>query len=84
MGTGEYIYDNYVKPLLSDFMGSIFEEICRQYLYRPDIYQSLPFMFGKLGIWWGTSPEKKQEEEKKSMLQRYVIVVSWRNPPRPS
>ncbi|MEZ3436655.1 MAG: DUF234 domain-containing protein [Lachnospiraceae bacterium] len=64
MGTGEYIYDNYVKPSLSDFMGSIFEEICRQYLYRPDIYQSLPFMFGKLGICWAQTQKKAGGREK--------------------
>lgn len=63
MGTGKNIYENRVKPLISDYMGNIFEEICRQYLYQPDIYQSLPFLFGRLGRWWGTNPEKKQEEE---------------------
>lgn len=63
MGTGEFVYSEFVKPQLNAFMGSIFEEICRQYLYRPDICRSLPFFFGRLGRWWGTNPVKKQEEE---------------------
>lgn len=63
MGTGQYIYTDHVKPNLNAFMGSIFETICRQYLYRPDIYPDLPFFFGKLGRWWGNNPQKRCEEE---------------------
>ncbi len=63
MGTGEFVYTEYVRNQIRSFMGSVFEEICRQYLYRPDVYQTLPFFFGKLGRWWGTNPAKKREEE---------------------
>ncbi len=63
MGVGETIYETMVKPQLNSFMESIFEDICRQYLYRPDIYHTLPFMFGKMGRWWGTNPKEKREEE---------------------
>lgn len=63
MGTGEFVYENITKPNLSDFMGRIFEEMSKQYLYLPEIYQSLPFMFGKIGRWWGSNPEEKREEE---------------------
>ncbi len=63
MGTGEFVYTEFVRTQISSFMGSVFEEICRQYLYRPDVYQTLPFFFGKLGRWWGTNPAKKREEE---------------------
>lgn len=63
MGTGEFLYTEYIKPQINSFMGNIFEDICRQYLYRPDVYQSLPFFFGKLGRWWGTNAAKKREEE---------------------
>lgn len=44
-------------------MGFIFEEICRQYLYQPEIYTTLPFLFGKMGRWWGTNPQKHRQEE---------------------
>lgn len=63
MGTGEFLYTEYIKPQINSFMGNIFEDICRQYLYRPDVYQSLPFFFGKLGRWWGMNAAKKREEE---------------------
>ena len=63
MNAGTFIYENHIKPQLNDFMGSIFEDICRQYLYRPDIYPTLPFPFGTLGRWWGSNPAKKRQEE---------------------
>lgn len=63
MGTGPFIYETQVRPNLSSFMGKIFEVICRQYLYMPGIYQSLPFPFGTLGRWWGTDKKKQREEE---------------------
>ena len=31
-GVGEQVYDSIVKPQMNDFMGSVFEEICKQYL----------------------------------------------------
>lgn len=40
-GVGEQVYRTLVLPQLSDFMGHIFEEICKQYLYLPDIYSSV-------------------------------------------
>ena len=41
-GIGETIYEVSVKPQISHFMGYIFEEICKQYLYLPQIYMTLP------------------------------------------
>lgn len=83
MGTGDFVYSDFVKPQLNAFMGSIFEEICRQYLYRSDVYRTLPFFFGKLGRWWGTNPAKKQEEEIDIVAlgenQMLLGECKWRN-----
>ncbi len=62
-GMGEALYYMAVKPRLGDFMGSIFEEICRQYLFLPEVYTSLPFFLGNIGRWWGSNPVKKCQEE---------------------
>lgn len=62
-GIGEIIYVNQVKPQMSDFMGSIFEEMCLQYIYSPEIYQTLPFPIGNSGRWWGTNQTLKCQEE---------------------
>lgn len=62
-GRGKDFYYMAVRPQIDSFMGSIFEEICRQYLFRTDIYPSLPFPPGEVGRWWGTNPVKKCPEE---------------------
>lgn len=62
-GVGGQVYETAVRPQLSDFMGSIFEEICRQYLYLPQIYAGLPFPVGETGRWWGSNPKTKKQEE---------------------
>ncbi len=62
-GVGRQIYEMIVLPQLSDFMGEVFEEICQQYLYLPQIYSTLPFMLGETGHWWGNNPKAKRQEE---------------------
>ena len=83
MGLGETVYETMVKPQLNSFMGSIFEEICKQYLYRPEIYRILPFLFGKLGRWWGTNPKEKREEEMDivAVSDKQILLgeCKWRN-----
>ena len=63
MGLGEVVYDQIVKPQISDYMGKVFEEICRQYLFEPQVYVSFPFLYGKVGRWWGTDPRSRRQEE---------------------
>lgn len=82
-GIGETIYDVSVKPQLSHFMGYIFEEICKQYLYLPPIYKTLPFMAGEFGRWWGNNPKKKQQEEIDLMAENGSEAIfgecKWKN-----
>jgi AAA+ ATPase superfamily predicted ATPase len=44
-------------------MGWVFEDICRQYLWRENIAELLPFFFQKLGRWWGNDPLRRTESE---------------------
>lgn len=46
MGTGEFVYTEFVRTQISSFMGSVFEEICRQYLYRPESIRHCRFSSG--------------------------------------
>lgn len=62
-GLGKWIYENKVKGQLADFMGSVFEEICIQHLYRPDVIENAPFFYGSVGRWWGTDPRIKSQVE---------------------
>ena len=84
-GIGETIYEVSVKPQISHFMGYIFEEICKQYLYLPQIYMTLPFPTGEFGRWWGNNPKKKRQEEIDLMAENGSEAIfgecKWRNEP---
>jgi AAA+ ATPase superfamily predicted ATPase len=52
-----------IKPQLSTFMGSVFEDICKQWLWQENAAGRLPFTFTDAGRWWGNDPVHKQEAE---------------------
>jgi AAA+ ATPase superfamily predicted ATPase len=52
-----------IRPQISAYMGGVFEEICKQYLWRQNIAKQLPFLFTDAGRWWGTHQKKKAECE---------------------
>lgn len=52
-----------IEPQLSDYMGKIFEEICKQYLWKQLILGDCPVEFMSLGRWWGNNPKEKRQEE---------------------
>ncbi|MGN0414064.1 MAG: ATP-binding protein [Agathobacter sp.] len=82
-GVGEQVYDSIVKPQMNDFMGSVFEEICKQYLYLPEVYKDLPFPLGNAGRWWGNNRKKKRQEEIDIMSvsedKALFAECKWRN-----
>ena len=58
-GNMERVYDSTVGSYLSNYMGLVFEDICRQYLLMHP--EKLPFPIAEIGEWWGTHPQKKKE-----------------------
>lgn len=58
-GRMELIYDDAVQGYIHDYMGQVFEYMCRSYL--TEHIDRLPFMLGSLGEWWGAYPKKKKE-----------------------
>lgn len=61
-GLGDRAYKK-VEPLISDFMGKVFEDICKQYLWQLNIKGECPVEFIKIGRWWGNNPKKRCEAE---------------------
>ena len=53
------IYDRAVKPYLHDYMGLVFERICRDYLLR--YAEDLPVAISEIGQWWGSDPATHKE-----------------------
>ena len=60
-GNIERVFDMAIQSYLPEYMGLIFEEICRQYLTLH--MEDLPFFLSELGEWWGTDPIKKKEAQ---------------------
>jgi hypothetical protein len=63
MHQGETYFKENVKEQLTDYMGSIFEDMCRHYLLAMSAEGKLDVTITKIGRWWGTNPASKQEEE---------------------
>ena len=58
----EYMYEK-IESNLNNYLGYIFEDICRQYIIRLNIYDVLPFVAEKIGRWWGNNQIKQRQEE---------------------
>lgn len=58
-GRIESAYKNGVAPYLPDYMGKIFEDMCKDYLlFR---CKNLPIDIGCIGQWWGNDPKEKKQ-----------------------
>ncbi len=61
-GATDLVYKR-IEPHLPDYMGKVFEEICKQYLWKQLLDGKCPVEFSSLGRWWGTNPKEKIQEE---------------------
>ncbi|MCQ2458681.1 MAG: ATP-binding protein [Clostridia bacterium] len=52
-----------IEPHLTNYMGRVFEEICRQYLWKLLLTEQCPVNFSSLGRWWGNDPILKKQAE---------------------
>lgn len=58
-GRIDKIYDSVIKHRFSDYMGLVFEQMCREYLFR--YADGLPVILSDIGQWWGTDKKTKKE-----------------------
>ena len=61
-GAADLVYQR-IAPQLSDYMGKVFEEICKQYLWKLLLEGKSPVEFASLGRWWGNDPIEKTQAE---------------------
>ena len=61
-GATELAY-NRIAPELSAYMGGIFEEICKQYLWKQLLEGTCAVSFRDIGRWWGANPKTRAQEE---------------------
>ncbi|MDR0514520.1 MAG: DUF234 domain-containing protein [Coriobacteriaceae bacterium] len=69
-GLGEDVFRHEVKPQFDAYMGLIFEDVCKQWLYEYARQGSLPFFAGEFGRWWGTNALSREQEEIDIMATR--------------
>lgn len=53
------IYEQSVKKYIPEYMGLVFEQMCRDYILRYD--ENLPIMLSEVGQWWGTDSKARKE-----------------------
>lgn len=63
VGKTALISEKRIAPELSAYMGGVFEEICRQCLWRLLLDGKCAVDFCDLGRWWGTNPKTRTQEE---------------------
>lgn len=61
-GATELVYRR-IEPKLSEYMGKVFEDICKQYLWKLLLAGKCPVEFTSLGRWWGNDPIEKCQAE---------------------
>lgn len=52
-----------IAPELSSYMGGVFEDICKQYLWKMLLEGKCTVNFSDIGRWWGTNPKTKAQAE---------------------
>ena len=74
---------------INDYMGPIFEDMCRQYLIRAAKQRKLPFVPYQIGKWWGNNPILKAQDDidilavDKSGEKGLFCECKFRNKPMP-
>lgn len=73
-----------IRPELSDYMGGVFEEICKQYLWKELIAGRCPIAFSDIGRYWGTDFRTKSQFEidimgEGSKSAALFAECKWRN-----
>lgn len=61
-GAADLVYKR-IEPQFSDYMGKVFEEICKQYLWKQLLSGKCPIEFASIGRWWGNDPKEKKQTE---------------------
>ena len=61
-GAADLVYKR-IEPHLSTYMGKVFEQICKQYLWKLLLTDKSPILFSSLGRWWGSDPVRKCQAE---------------------
>ena len=62
-GAAEVVWERKIESDYSNYMGTVFERICREFLLEKNARGELPVLFTSIGRWWGTDPVTHKQEE---------------------
>jgi len=65
-GLGDAVYENIIAEQINAYMGFVFEDICKQWIFttkKEANKYAPPFFIGNAGRWWGTDPKTHKQEE---------------------
>lgn len=63
LGRGSNYYEHSVKPRLPEYMGDVFEDMCRFFTLNIGTEGRLGTFISSVGKWWGTDPVKKEQTD---------------------
>ena len=82
-GAQEAVWKKRIEPDYNDYMGIMFEKVCRDYLLRKNSLGELPVLFTSIGRWWGIDPASRQQVEIDLIASDgndyLVCECKWRN-----
>ncbi len=72
-----------IVPTYSEYMGIVFEKVCRDYLMAKNAVGELPILFTSIARWWGTNPIDRTQVEidliAKDNKDYLICECKWRN-----
>jgi len=74
LGSGDLYYDRIVKERLHDFMGTVFEDMCRHYTLKTGINGCFGNFITRTGSWWGMEQIKAPDGTKRSQPADIDVV----------
>jgi hypothetical protein len=79
----EIVWGRKIEGDYSNYMGYVFEKVCKEYLLRKNSRGELPILFTNIGRWWGTDSKTKSQVEIDIVAQDgndYLFgECKWRN-----
>ena len=82
-GLGEVVCNEVFIEQINSHTGRAFEECAIQFMWRSAREKKLPFLFKKIGRWWGSNPKERCEEEIDfiafSGTNAFFAECKWRN-----
>lgn len=80
-GDVDNVYERRIQPMLHDFAGKPFEEICREWTWRESIAGRLPIRASMVGRWWNKTDEIDVMAVDGAGRQSIVGECKFRNAP---